>query len=89
MTTVPKSPNAPTPGGPDASGQEQRQALLDAQRKAHQDQPRSVKEDALTDKIVTVEPDGTGPTPTQTFDPDQDQIDGQGEAAGSKAPRRK
>jgi len=89
MTTAPKTPNAPTPAGPDASGQEQRQALLDAQRKAHQDQPRSVKEDALTDKIVTVEPDGTGPTPTQTFDPDQDQIDGQGEAAGSKAPRGK
>ena len=44
----------------------QTQALLDAQRKAHRNQPGSFKEDALTDKVVSVEPDGTGPTPTST-----------------------
>jgi hypothetical protein len=58
-----------TPVPPD----EQRQNLLDAERKAHLKQPRSFKDDALTDKVVRVEPDGTGPTPTETFDPAQDQ----------------
>jgi len=50
----------------------QREDLLDSERKANRDEPRNFKEDALTDKIVTVEPDGTGPTPTETFDPEQD-----------------
>jgi hypothetical protein len=50
----------------------QREALLDAERKANRDEPRNFKEDALTDKVVSVEPDGTGPTPTETFDPEQD-----------------
>jgi hypothetical protein len=54
----------------------QRQDLLNAERKAHSDQPRSFKDDALTDKVLQVEPDGTGPTPTQTFDPAADQHDG-------------
>jgi hypothetical protein len=48
----------------------QRQALLEAQRKANSQQPRNFKEDALEDKVVHVEPDGTGPTPTETFDPE-------------------
>ena len=47
---------------------EQRDALLDAERKANQDQPRNFKEDALTDKVVRVEPDGTGPSPMETLD---------------------
>ena len=50
----------------------QREDLLDSERKANRDEPRNFKEDALTDKIITVEPDGTGPTPTETFDPEQD-----------------
>jgi hypothetical protein len=50
----------------------QRQDLLDAERKANRSEPRNFKEDALTDKVVSVEPDGTGPTPTETFDPEQD-----------------
>jgi hypothetical protein len=51
----------------------QREALLDSERKANQDEPRNFKDDALTDKRVHVEPDGTGPTPTETFDAPQDQ----------------
>ncbi len=54
-------------------GTDQRDALLEAQRRANQGRPRNVKEDALTDKLVTVEPDGTGPTSTGTFDSDTDQ----------------
>ena len=57
---------------------QQRQDLLDAQRKAHRNQPDSFKEDALTDKVVSVGPDGTGPTPTETFDTDKDQRKGSG-----------
>lgn len=50
----------------------QRQGLLDAQREAHRDDNRGFKEDALTDKLVHVEPDDTGPTPTASFDPPAD-----------------
>ena len=50
----------------------QRDVVLDAQRKANRTEPRNFKEDALTDKVISVEPDGTGPTPTETFDPEQD-----------------
>ena len=50
----------------------QREDLLDSERKANRDSPRNFKEDALTDKVISVEPDGTGPTPTETFDPEQD-----------------
>ncbi len=65
-TTAP--PAHTTPLDPEA----QRQALLDAQRKANSQQARNFKEDALDGKVVHVEPDGTGPTPTETFDPEQD-----------------
>ena len=42
-----------------------------------------------TDKVVTVEPDGTGPTPTETFDADADQALGSGNdsAPGGARPR--
>ena len=66
---------------------DQREAVLDSQRKANQGQPRNFKEDALTDKVVTVEPDGTGPTSTGTFDPDTDQALGSGNEEG--LPQRK
>ena len=52
--------------------EQQREDLLDAQREANQDEPRNFKQDALEDKVISVEPDGTGPTPTETFDPAQD-----------------
>lgn len=61
-----------------ADTSDQRDALLDAQRRANQDHPRNFKEDALTEKVVRVEPDGTGPTPTETFDTDTDQALGSG-----------
>ena len=51
---------------------QQREDLLDSERNANREEPRNFKEDALTDKIVRVEPDNTGPTPTQTFDPARD-----------------
>jgi len=50
----------------------QREALLDSEREANQDEPRNFKDDALTDKKISVEPDGTGPTPTETFDAPRD-----------------
>jgi hypothetical protein len=67
MQTPDKTPST-RPVEPDA----QLDALLDAQRQANIHQPRNFKEDALTDKVVSVEPDGTGPTPTESFDPDED-----------------
>jgi|GEM_PF-5116410 len=51
---------------------QQREALLESEREANQDEPRNFKDDALTDKKVHVEPDGTGPTLTETFDAPQD-----------------
>ena len=68
-----------------ADAEAQRRGLLDAQRTANQDQPRNFKDDALTDKVVRVEPDGTGPTSTGAFDPEQDQQHGSGNDAGSEA----
>jgi hypothetical protein len=61
-----------------ADDDQQRQALLDAQRAANSNTPRNFKEDALTEKVVSVEPDGTGPTPTETLDADDDQRRGSG-----------
>ncbi|MED5618442.1 hypothetical protein [Ideonella sp. BN130291] len=58
------SPTDKTPK-PDA----QRDALLDSERQANKDQPRNFKDDALTDKVVKVEPDGTGPSPMGSLDP--------------------
>ena len=50
----------------------QRKDLLDAERAANKDEPRNFKDDALTDKRVEVEPDGTGHTPTGAFDAPED-----------------
>jgi hypothetical protein len=61
----------------------QREDLLDSERKAHREEPRNFKEDALDDKVVHVEPDGTGPTSTGTFDAPED------EKRGSGKPERK
>ena len=68
----------PTPGD------EQREDLLDSARNANRREPRNFKEDALHDKLVHVEPDGTGPTPTKTFDPPEDQRRGSGNAPPPK-----
>ena len=72
---------------------DQRDALLESQRRANKDRPRNVKEDALTDKLVTVEPDGTGPTSTGTFDAETDQAlhSGNGGVApeGKSKPRKR
>jgi len=64
------------PGSPQA----QRDALIEAERAANAQQPRNFKDDALTDKIVSVEPDGTGPTSTRTFDTEADRQSGSGSA---------
>ena len=58
----------------------QREDLLESERRANRDQPRNFKEDALEDKEVRVEPDGTGPTSTGTFDAPEDQQKGSGNA---------
>ena len=67
----------------------QRERLLDAQRKANKDQPRNFKEDALDDKVVSVEPDGTGPTSTESFDAEGDQVLGSGNEAPAAQPRKR
>ena len=68
----------PLPGSPQA----QRDALIEAERAANAQQPRNFKDDALTDKIVTVEPDGTGPGSIKTFDTETDQKAGSGGPQG-------
>jgi hypothetical protein len=75
-----KARTTPTPPG------KQREALLDSEREANQDEPRNFKDDALTDKKISVEPDGTGPTPTETFDAPQDRQRQSGEQR--KSPKR-
>ena len=80
MADKPSTPDAGDPAG----GNAQREALLDAQRKANADQPRNFKEDALEDKVVDVEPDGTGPTGTETFDPPQEQSAGSGDGKSQR-----
>jgi hypothetical protein len=67
--------------------EKQRDELLDAQRDANRDEPRNFKQDALDDKVVSVEPDGTGPTSTETFDPAQDRQRGSGDRSGKPNPR--
>lgn len=74
----PRSTTHPTPPA------KQRDDLLDSEREANRDEPRNFKEDALTDKIISVEPDGTGPTATETFDPEQDRK-GKPNPAGDRA----
>ncbi len=64
-TTAKPDPDAPQDP---AEATEQRDALLDSERAANQQQPRNFKEDALTDKQVHVEPDGTGPSPMGSMD---------------------
>lgn len=72
------TPNpAPTAPAQAADPETQRRDLLDAQRRANQHQPRNFKEDALHDKVVHMEPDDTGPTPTETFDPAEDRHTGE------------
>lgn len=73
---TPSTDGTPLPGSPQA----QRDALLESERAAHEQQPRNFKEEALTDKIVSVEPDGTGPTSTQTFDTAVDRGAGSGDS---------
>jgi hypothetical protein len=88
QASTPPSPSqpgsAPTSTTRPTDPETQLQELLEAERQAHRDQPRNFKEDALTDKVVRVEPDGTGPTPTETFDPQADQKAGSG--SGPAAP---
>lgn len=72
------NPATTTPVDPE----QQRRDLLDSERRANQDEPRNFKDDALTEKVVKVEPDGTGPTPTSTFDTDEDRAAGSGNAPG-------
>lgn len=57
---------------------QQRRDLLNSEKKANKHEERNFKDDALTDKVVSVEPDGTGPTSTGTFDPKGDRQRGSG-----------
>jgi hypothetical protein len=60
------------------SPEQQTDELLDSARSANRQEPRNFKEDALKDKEVRVEPDGTGPTSTGTFDAPGDEKRGSG-----------
>jgi hypothetical protein len=64
--------------------QQQRERLLDSERAANRDQPRNFKDDALTDKRVHIDPDGTGPSPTETMDPERDHDAARGEASAAQ-----
>jgi hypothetical protein len=66
------------------SPQQQREDLLDNQREANRPGARNFKDDALTDKVVSVEPDGTGPTSTETFDAGRDRAKGSGGPTGAR-----
>jgi hypothetical protein len=81
MPSKPKTPVVPP--------EQQRKELLDAERAANRNEPRNFKQDALDDKMVSVEPDGTGPTSTETFDPAQDRERGSGGDSGASKPRRR
>ena len=76
-----KSKTHPMPPEP------QREELLDSERAANRNEPRNFKQDALDDKVVSVEPDGTGPTSTETFDPPQDRERGSGGRSGKPGSR--
>lgn len=58
-------PSRPTPEPEDA----QRKQLEDSERAANRDQPRNFRDEAIEDKVVRVEPDGTGPSPMDSLDP--------------------
>lgn len=68
---------------------DQRRELLESERNANRQQPRNFKEDAIADKQVSVEPDGTGPTPTDSFDTPTDQAAGSGSAPVATATQAK
>ena len=68
---------------------QQRDQLLDSERAANRDEPRNFKQDALDEKVVSVEPDGTGPTSTETFDPQQDRERGSGDRSGKPGSRKR
>jgi len=78
-----KTPSTPAAGSTtrQVDPEQQRKDLLEAERAAHAQQPRNFKDDALQDKVVSVEPDGTGPTSTESFDPPADQDAGSGNPA--------
>lgn len=71
QATAPAQPTPPVGAQATTDAPEQRDALLDAQRKAQEESPRNFKQDALDDKVVRVEPDGTGPSPMGTLDAPQ------------------
>jgi hypothetical protein len=61
-----------------ADPKKQNKELADAEHRANATQPRNFADDRLTDKQVHVEPDGTGPTPTDSFDSEKDRERGSG-----------
>ena len=76
----PSTPSHTHPESPEA----QRERLLDNERAANRPGARNFKDDALTDKVVSVEPDGTGPTSTETFDAARDREKGSGGPTGAR-----
>ena len=67
----------------------QRDALLESERAANREQPRNFKDDALTDKRVDIEPDGTGPSPMDTLDAPSDRPAGRSDVERGDAARAK
>lgn len=53
---------------PKSSAADQRDALMESQRKAHEKQPDNLKEQATADKIVEIRPDESGKAPMEGLD---------------------
>lgn len=66
---MPSEPSSTPNPDPTPSPNEQRDALLDSERAANRDQPRNFRDKAIEEKVVRVEPDGTGPSPMDSLDP--------------------
>lgn len=73
----PTSTSTDAPGDPSA----QREQLHESMRRANAPHPDNFQDEAVTDKVVRIEPDGIGPTSTGTLDTPEDQRKGSGNDA--------
>lgn len=53
---------------PKSGAADQRDALMESQRKAHEKQPENLKEQASADKLVEIKPDPSGKAPMDGLD---------------------
>lgn len=53
---------------PSVGSDKQRDQLMESEKTAHRNQPQNVKDEAVDDKIVSINPDETGKAPIQGLD---------------------